>query len=190
MVANLSLISAEDYLALERASPIKHEYRQGRMYEMVGFNKPHAVLIANLACSIGNHLESGPCMTLLSQMKVRLEKADCYYYPDVVVICEPSDLVGDEDFIHFPKLLVEVLSPSTAEFDQGEKFTDYQTCPTLEEYVLVSPTKRAIEVRTLINRVWQVENYQEEGPVTFHSIGWTGSLADLYHKVTLIGSPG
>jgi Uma2 family endonuclease len=188
MVENPILLSVEDYLALERASPIKHEYRQGRMYEMVGFNKPHAVLTGNLACSIGNHLQSSPCMALLSRMKVRLEEADCYYYPDVVVICEPSDLVGDEDFVHFPKLLVEVMSPSTAKFDQGEKFTDYQTCPTLEEYILVSQTERAIEVRSLIDGVWQVANYQGEGPVTFHSIGWTGSLADLYHKVTLLAA--
>jgi Uma2 family endonuclease len=83
-------------------------------------------------------------------IKVRLKEADCYY-PDVVVTCDPQDVMGAEDYIHSPKLVIEVLSKSTAKFDRGEKFTDYQTCPKLEEYVLVSQTERSIEVRSLLD---------------------------------------
>jgi Uma2 family endonuclease len=185
MIANPTFfyISPEDYLAGERVSPIKHEYRKGRVYAMTGAKKPHVFLTANLARLIGNHLEDGPCMSLSSDIKVRLEEADCYYYPDVAVICEPSDLVGAEDFILFPKLLIEVLSKSTAKFDKGEKFIDYQTCPTLEEYVLVSQTERAIEVRSLIDGVWQTAHYQGDDRVRLHSIGWSSALADIYKKV-------
>jgi Putative restriction endonuclease len=86
-----------------------------------------------------------------------------------------------------------LLSKSTARFDQGEKFTDYQSCPTLEEYVLVSQTERSIEVRSLMDGVWQVKVYREDDGlrsiggdrVTFHSVGWEGDLAMIYAKVIL-----
>jgi Uma2 family endonuclease len=187
MVANPSFfyISPEDYLEGERVSPIKHEYRRGRVYAMVGAKKPHVILTANFTRLIGNHLVQQPCVVMASDIKVRLKEADCYYYPDIAVTCEPSDLVGAEDFIHFPKLLIEVLSKSTAKFDKGEKFTDYQTCPTLEEYVLVSQTARAIEMRSRINGVWQMAYYEGDDRVIFHSIDWSGDLADIYAKVTL-----
>lgn len=186
MVANSTFyISPEDYLEAERVSPIKHEYRQGRVYAMVGAKKPHVILAANLTTLLNVHLRDQPYVVMSSDIKVRLEEADCYYYPDVVVTCDPRDLAGTEDFIHYPKLVIEVLSKSTAKFDSSEKFADYQTCPTLEEYVLVSQTERSIEVRSLINGTWEVATYQGDAAVTFHSLHWAGALAEIYQKVTL-----
>jgi Uma2 family endonuclease len=182
---NFFHISPEDYLAGERVSPIKHEYRRGQVYAMVGAKKPHVILGSNLTRLLGNHLADSPCVVMASDIKVRLEEADCYYYPDVVVTCDKRDLVGTEDYIYFPKLVIEVLSKSTARFDQGEKFTDYQSCPTLEEYVLVSQTERSIEVRSLMNGVWQVKVYRGDEWVTFHSVDWSGDLAAIYAKVML-----
>ncbi|MBC7969145.1 MAG: Uma2 family endonuclease [Verrucomicrobia bacterium] len=186
MVADSTFyISPEDYLEAERVSPIKHEYRQGRVYAMVGAKKPHVIIAANLTTLLNVHLRDQPCVVMASDIKVRLEAADCYYYPDVVVTCDPGDLAGTEDFIHYPKLVIEVLSKSTAKFDSSEKFTDYQTCSTLEEYVLVSQTERSIEVRSLINGTWNVATYQGDASVTFHSLHWSGTLAAIYQKVTL-----
>jgi Uma2 family endonuclease len=132
---------------------------------------------------------ASPCervrVVMASDIKLRLEVADCYYYPDVVVTCDPRDLAGTEDFIHYPKLVIEVLSKSTAKFDQGEKFIDYQTCPTLEEYVLVSQTKRSLEVRSRIDGVWQTATYEIDDRATFHSINWSGPVLDIYAKVIL-----
>jgi Uma2 family endonuclease len=122
---------------------------------------------------------------MVSDIKVRLEEADCYYYPDVVVTCDPQDVLGVEDYVHSPKLVIEVLSKSTAKFDLGEKFTDYQTCPRLEEYVLVSQTERSLEVRSLLDGVWQVAMYGEGDRVVFQSIGWSGDIWEIYEKVTL-----
>jgi Uma2 family endonuclease len=155
------------------------------VYATVGAKKPHAVLTVNLATLLNVHLRDQPCLVMSSDIKVRLKEADCYYYPDIAVTCEPSDVDGTEDFIHFPKLLIEVLSKSTAKFDKGEKFMDYQTCPTLAEYVLVSQTERAIEVRSLIDGVWQTAHYQGDDSVKFHSIDWSGELAQIYEKVVL-----
>jgi Uma2 family endonuclease len=178
-------ISPEDYLEGERQSPIKHEYQRGRVYAMVGAKKPHVILGANLTTLLNIHLRDKPCVVMASDMKVRLTVADCYYYPDVTVTCEPRDLVGTEDFIYSPKLIIEILSKSTAKFDKGEKFTDYQTCPTLNEYVLVSQTERSIEVRSLINGEWQTAIYQGDDRPIFHSIDWSGAMTEIYDKVTL-----
>ncbi len=188
MVANPNFfyISPDDYLEAERVSPIKHEYQRGRVYAMVGAKKPHVIIAANLTTLLNLHLRKQPCVVMASAIKVRLQEADCYYYPDVVVTCDPRDLAGTEDFIHYPKLVIEVLSKSIAKFDSSEKFTDYQTCPTLEEYVLVSQTARSIEVRSLINGTWKIATYQGDESMTFHSLDWSGTLADIYQKVTLL----
>ncbi len=109
--------------------------------------------------------------------------------PDVLVTCDSKDLVGTEDYIYSPKLLIEVLSKSTSKFDRGEKFTDYQTCKSLEEYVLVSQTEQAIEVRSFVNGEWQIVSYGVGDRVMFHSVGWSGEMKAIYDKVTLVKGP-
>lgn len=129
---NQFYISREDYLEGERVSPIKHEYRRGQVYAMVGAKKPHIVIAGNLVTLFNNHLDDTPYLVLSSDIKVRLEAADCYYYPDVAVTCDERDTNSTEDFIVYPILIIEVLSPSTAIFDRGEKFADYQTSPIFQ----------------------------------------------------------
>jgi Uma2 family endonuclease len=118
---------------------------------------------------------------MASAMKVWLDSADCYYYPDVVVTCDPEDRVGSEDFICYPKLIIEVFSVSTERFDKGEKFVDYQTCSTLEEYVLVSQTKQEILRYFLKDGVWGKAVVSDR--LYLSSIDCDCSLADIYRKV-------
>ncbi len=151
---NKFYISPEDYLAGKEVSPIKHEYRCGHVYAMVGAKKPHGIIACNLGRLIGNHLEDSPCIVLQSDTKVRLKEADCYYYPDVVVTCDERDLSTTDEFVHFPKLVIEVLSKSTAMFDRGDKFADYQTSPVLQEYVLVSQTEQKEDCFRQTNEGW------------------------------------
>lgn len=182
MVSNrFFYISPEDYLAGEQVSPIKHEYRRGQVYAMSGAKKPHVISTANLTKLLGNHLDQSPCIVMASDIKVRLETADCYYYPDIAVTCHPQDLVGSEDFIFYPKLVIEVLSQSTASFDRGEKFVDYQTCPTLEEYVLVSQTKPEILRYFLQDGNWVNEIVADR--LHLSSIDCDCAVADIYRKV-------
>ncbi len=75
---NQFYISREDYLEGEQVSPIKHEYRRGQVYAMVGAKKPHIIIVSNLIMLLGNHLHNSPCLVLSSNIKVRLEEADCY----------------------------------------------------------------------------------------------------------------
>jgi Uma2 family endonuclease len=183
MVALNDYISPEDYLESERQSPIKHEYRRGLIYAMVGAKKPHVIISGNIATQLNNHLDQSPCIIMSSDIKIRLIEANCYYYPDVVVTCHPEDLHGDEDFIHHPKLVIEVLSKSTQKFDRTEKFIDYQTCPELEEYVLISQTQQLVEVRTKQADGWETAIYQNGDRVQLKSIDWSSPIETLYKKV-------
>ncbi|MGH2415784.1 MAG: Uma2 family endonuclease, partial [Microcystaceae cyanobacterium] len=98
-------ISPENYLEGERVSPIKHEYRQGQVYAMVGAKKTHIVIAGNLVTLLNNHLNSSPCLVLNSDIKVRLAEANCYYYPDVAVTCDERDINSTDDFILYPVLV-------------------------------------------------------------------------------------
>jgi Uma2 family endonuclease len=182
MIASRFYISPEEYLEGEQVSPIKHEYRRGHVYAMSGAKKPHVIIASNLTTLLNVHLREQPCLVMASDIKVRLREADCYYYPDVVVTCHPEDLATTEDFIHYPKLVIEILSKSTASFDRGEKFVDYQTCPTLEEYVLVSQTQRNILRYSLQNGVWIKDDCAGE-QLYLASIDCTCAIADIYKKV-------
>ena len=177
-------ISPEDYLEGERVSPIKHEYRRGHVYTMTGAKKPHIIIGSNLVRLLGNHLQNTPCLVLSSDIKVRLEEANCYYYPDVAVTCDERDTGSTEDFILYPSLVVEVLSPSTAAFDRGDKFADYQTSPSLQEYVLITQSEIKIECfRLNAEGNWVSQTYREGDELELMSIDFSCPIAQVYHKV-------
>ncbi|MEW6499119.1 MAG: Uma2 family endonuclease [Cyanobacteriota bacterium] len=177
-------ISREDYLEGERVSPIKHEYRRGQVYAMVGAKKPHIIIAGNLVRILGNHLYNSPCLVLSSDIKVRLESADCYYYPDVAVTCDERDTNSTDDFILYPILVVEVLSTSTEAFDRGEKFADYQTSPSLREYVLIHQSQMSVECFRLSDSGdWVSQIYRPGDEVYFAGIDFRCDIASIYRKV-------
>lgn len=180
---NQFYISPEDYLEGEQVSPIKHEYRRGQVYAMVGAKKPHIVIASNLITLLGNHLNDSPCLVLTSDIKVRLEEADCYYYPDVAVTCDDRDTNSTDDFIFYPSLIIEVLSPSTAAFDRGEKFADYQASPSLREYVLINQSQMSVECFRLSAGSGISQSYGIGEKVNFASIDFSCDIAAIYRKV-------
>ena len=177
-------ISPEDYLEGERVSPIKHEYRRGHVYAMTGAKKPHIIITSNLVRRLGNHLDDTDCIILPLDIKVRLEEANCYYYPDVAVTCDERDTASTEDFILYPSLVVEVLSPSTAAFDRGDKFADYQTSPSLQEYVLITQSEIKIECfRLNAEGNWVCQTYRQGDELELMSIDFRCPIAQVYQKV-------
>src|SRR5579862_3601153 len=107
-------LTPEQYLEMERASPIKHEYYNGMMYAMPGASWAHVLITSNSSRRLGNALEHGPCSVVTNDLRVRISPGGLYAYPDVVVVCDqPIFADGEKDTVLNPLLLIEVLSPST-----------------------------------------------------------------------------
>ena len=177
-------ISPEDYLAGERVSPIKHEYRNGYIHAMAGASNPHVLIALNLATLLRNHLRGTGCLPFASDTKVRIETANAYYYPDIVVSCDQRDTTSLEDFIYFPKLIIEVLSPTTEAFDRGDKFADYRTLDSLQEYVLIRQNRMSVECyRINTEGYWVLYPYGEEQELELTSINFRCSIVALYEDV-------
>ena len=138
-----------EYLTLEGASNIKHEYLDGQIYAMAGGTPVHAALQLAVPNLLFAQLRTGRCRALGSDLRVRVLATGLATYPDVTVVCGPRETdPEDENSVTNPTLLVEVLSPSTAEYDRGEKFAHYKRIPSLRQYVLVSPDEPRVEVWT------------------------------------------
>jgi Uma2 family endonuclease len=191
MTASLDYIyiTPEDYLAGERIAPIKHEYIRGEVYAMAGATKVHGIVAGNLFSMLRNHLRGKGCTAYMADMKVRLEGANAYFYPDVTVTCDSRDRASlAEDFIHYPCLIVEVLSPTTAAFDRGQKFADYRTLETLEEYVLIDPEQIGVDCfRRNTEGLWVLYPYGQGDEIELASVDFRCAIADLYEDVTDIG---
>ena len=142
------IMPPEEYLAWEAEQPEKHEYLAGEVYSvyaMTGARNAHVTVALNIATLLKTHLRGTPCRAYISDMKVEVEAASVYFYPDVFVTCDPRDLAADY-VMHHPRVIIEVLSPSTAAFDLGEKFAIYRLIDSLREYVVVHPERRRLDV--------------------------------------------
>lgn len=145
MIAVPHYISPKDYLDIEHQNPIRHEYRRGLVYAMAGGTDNHDRLALNLLTLINLQLGDSECRFHSGNVKVNYQDK-FYYYPDAFVTCDPRD--RDDRYIkRYPKLIVEVLSPSTQAFDLGEKFDDYKQIESLKEYVLIFQESQRVECR-------------------------------------------
>ena len=163
-----------EFLAWENQQTTRHEWMEGKIIAMTGGSMGHAQLIARLVRRLGNHLDGTPCIVIASDIKV--QAAQNIFYPDVVVTCarhESQDMVCKD-----PKLIIEVLSNSTASQDRTKKRLAYQQIASLEEYALVAQDVQHI---TIYRRA---EGWRKiiviDGAWELRSVGWTGELADLY----------
>ncbi len=178
-------ISVADYLTGEESSPLKHEYIAGEVFAMAGAGEAHVTVALNLATLLRGHVRGGPCRVYISDMKVRVEKADAFYYPDVFVTCDPAD--GRESlFKRSPTLVIEVLSDSTAAFDRGAKFAHYRQLDALQEYVLVEPEGRSIDVfRRNGDGNWVLHPLAGDEELNLASVDFRCPLDAVYEDVDL-----
>ncbi|MEM9215258.1 MAG: Uma2 family endonuclease [Cyanobacteria bacterium P01_F01_bin.150] len=176
--------TADEYLELERMSPIKHEYLQGQMVAMAGASKAHVIITGNLSALLVNHLRGKGCIAYAADMKIRLPALNTFYYPDLSVTCDERDRVSNEDFILHPKLIIEVLSDSTEAFDRGDKFSDYKAIAQLQEYVLIHQKQVLVErFQRKSNNLWIPQIYRQDDQVELTSIGFKCAIADLYENL-------
>ena len=171
-----------EYLALERASNIKHEYLDGQIYAMAGGTPAHAALQLAVPNLLFSQLRTGRCRALGSDLRIRVVATGLATYPDVTIICGPRETdPEDENSVTNPTLLVEVLSPSTAVYDRGEKFAHYKRIPSLRQYVLVSPDEPRVEVWTRDDdAAWTSTVFTEGDRADLGSIGARLDVRELY----------
>ena len=153
--------SLEVYLALEETGEGKHEYYQGMIYDMTGASEPHSLIAANIIASLRPQLRGKVCKVHAGDLHVMVEATGLYTYPDVLVVCGAPHFVGARrEMIDNPTLIVEVLSPSTEQYDRGKKFQNYRTIATLCDYLLIAQDATRVEqfVRQEDNR-WLLSEY-------------------------------
>ncbi len=175
-----TFISEQEYLNAEKISDIKHEYIDGQIWAMAGAKLNHQRIISNVNGEFRNHLKGTRCEAVSSDMKVRADKGNKYFYPDVLVSCNNQN--GNSDFIESPRLIVEVLSKSTRNFDKGLKRFVYQSIPSLEEYVLIEQDFVEIEVCRKSDG-WKPNYYFLGDDITFTSIDLTLPMIEIYRWV-------
>ena len=185
------LHTVEEYLELDQASEIPHEYLQGRIVAMADPSREHGLLVIGVAASLYNQLRKKPCEVYPSTMRVQIPSADVFTYPDVTVVCREPELAGERrGTLLNPTVLIEVLSPSTSDYDHGRKFAYYRQLASLAEYLLVAQDEVRVEHYTRQpDGSWRLEESDDPAAVlTLPSIGCTLSLAEVYEKVPLEGS--
>ncbi len=187
MIANRqpAYITVEEYLAAEASSEIKHEYQDGYVYAMAGASDAHVTIAGNLFAILRNHLRGSGCRVYMSDMRVNLATRKSYYYPDVMVTCNPLD----RELTHYkqhPCLIIEVLSTSTEAFDRGDKFTDYQQIESLQEYVLVSQTRQRVDYFQRSSQgLWVLQSYYLGDVLQLTSINCSIPVVDIFEDVEL-----
>ena len=174
-----------EYLALEAASNVKHEYLAGQIYAMAGSTPEHAALAAAVIGLLFPQLRSGPCRVHNSDLRVRVRATGLATYPDVTVVCGPRERdPDDEHAVTNPTLIVEVSSRSTEEYDRGDKFEHYQRLTSLRQYVLVSHRERRIEVWTPgAEGGWSCQVLRDGEVAELGSIGARLDVRALYDSV-------
>ncbi len=183
-------VTPDEYLEMEEQSDVKHEYIDGYVYElhgsyaMAGATDAHVTITGNAFALIRSHLRGTGCRVYFSDMKAKIENLRRFYYPDVIVTCDPRD-TQTQTYKQFPKLIIEVLSKSTEGFDRGDKFADYQQLESLEEYVLVNTKRQRLDCFRLNEEgLWVLKSYSgEQDKFQLLSVNFEGKFDDLYEDV-------
>ena len=170
-----------DYLGLEAVSNVKHEYLDGQIYAMAGGTPSHAALASAVAGQLYAQVRGGPCTIHSSDLRVRVLATGLATYPDLTLVCGPRELdPEDANTVTNPTLIVEVLNPSTEEYDRGEKLEHYQRIPSLRQVVLVSQTPPRLEVWTREGDAWTHREAREGDVAELDSIGGRVDVRELY----------
>jgi Uma2 family endonuclease len=181
--AHLPVMSADDFLAWDATQSQRHEFVDGEVFAMSGAEDRHVTVALNVAIALRRQLHGTPCRTFVSDMKLQVAAANSFFYPDVMVTCSAADhasaLVKRE-----PRLVVEVLSPTTAAYDRGDKFVRYRRLDSLQEYVLVDVGTRRTDVyRRGSDGLWVLHPFDAEQTVVLASVQASITPTELFADV-------
>lgn len=187
--ARLLPLGVDEYLEGELHSQMRHEYVAGRVFAMSGTSRVHNLIAGNFYAALRTHLRGGACRVFMSDLKVRVQKTNAFYYPDIAVTCHAADT--QTHYLTHPRLVIEVLSPITEGIDRREKLLAYQTLDSLTEYVLVTQEAMQVEVYRRDSGdggsdSWWVDTYNAGGEsVHLTSVGLMVPMAAVYEEVVV-----
>lgn len=176
-------LTPEEYFLWEETQSTRHEYLNGEVHAMGGGTINHSDISGNILALLKTHLRGSGCKVLNSDARVNICETKNYVYPDLSVTCDERDKTTTQ-YIIYPCLIVEVLSPATEAYDRGKKFKMYRRNPSLQEYVLVDSEAIAVEIfRRAKEDAWQILNYQAGDVVELTSVNLTFPIEAIYEDI-------
>jgi Uma2 family endonuclease len=175
--------SFREYLELEEMSPVKHEFMDGHVWAMAGGTPEHAAIAVNVASILRGQLRGRPCRVFSSDLRIRVLATGLGTYPDVTVVCDALETDPDDPKAHTvtnARLVIEVLSPSTEDYDRGEKLANYKRVPSLQEIVLVAHDTFRLEVWRRRGDTWALDVTSEEGAARLEAVDCMLELSEVY----------
>jgi Uma2 family endonuclease len=181
-----------EYLSLERTSDVRHEFVDGQIVAMSGGSIWHAIICDNMLVRLTSRLEGSGCKPFSASLRVKIQATGNYTYPDLSIVCGERQMEdGRNDTLLNPKVLVEVLSPSTESHVRGWKFRNYQLIPSFEEFLLVSQDEPRVERFRRQGEVgWLMTHVSGlDQTVRIESIGCELPLREIYKEVVFGQEP-
>jgi Uma2 family endonuclease len=183
-----SVMSVEDYLILNRNSKdIRYEYLDGEIRMLAGGSPDHSIIIANLTAAIKGSLKGSQCRVYNSDVQLRLSEKR-YVFPNVTISCDERDR-NQKETIRHPRVVVEVLSPTTEATDRGKKAAYYRACPTIQEYMMVDSEEVFVEVHRREEERWTINTFEPGDTITLESLGIRFPIEDAYEGTSLTYEP-
>lgn len=177
--AVLKYISANEFLQAERSAKEKHELHQGHIVAMAGASLAHNEIVANLIGNIKSHLKGNPCRIYPSDLRVAVPTTESFTYPDASIVCGKPEMLDTQfDTLTNPSVIIEVMNPSTEQYDRGSKFFCYRQIASLKEYILISSSAKFV----------QIAFKQEDGSWKFEDIAASDALVRIQtinHKISM-----
>jgi Uma2 family endonuclease len=177
-----------EYLEMENAATEKHEYYKGEIFAMSGAGARHNIISVNMLIALGISLKEKNCRPYGSDMRIHIPEKTLFTYPDISIICgEVITAKEDENSATQPVVIIEILSPSTKNYDRGEKFMLYRAIPTLKEYILVDAESIHVE-HYAINQegLWQLKEYNKPAEeIRIESLAISLPLMEVYEATKL-----
>ncbi len=183
-----SVMSLEDYLILNKNSKdTRYEYLDGELRMLAGGSPDHSIIIANLTAAIKGPLKGSQCRVYNSDVQLKLSEKR-YVFPDITISCDERDR-NQKETIRYPRVVVEVLSPTTEATDRGKKAAYYRASPTIQEYVMVDSEEIFVEVHRREEGRWTIHTFEPGDTITLESLDIQFPIEDAYEGTSLTYEP-
>lgn len=182
------IYTISEYLEMENAATEKHEYYKGEIFAMSGAGAVHNIISINLIVLLGNALKGKGCRPYGSDMRVNIPENTLFTYPDISIFCgDVKTLKEDKNTATEPTIIIEILSPSTRNYDRGQKFMLYRAIPALKEYILVDTESIHVEHFAINNKgLWELNEYDDpEAEIIINSLQVGLLVKDVYEATEL-----